>query len=270
MAITWNATTKKWTIAGTCGATGLALLIWAGVAISNANSNANEAKDTADEAKAKVESIELQVEELADEVVLVEVAVDQAQRTANQALKEVKVHRDSTIAQGVHQPAQKAAAKPAAKPEAKKAEEPKPAAKKEADAKPAAKPAAQPAKQVATVRAGSGNTVVQQSATAAPVDVKVELGGENTGAAVVATDVRVKQGEQLNQGTTVVQQMAAEAPSNVQVTVSGDNKGVVAVGTNVHVEQTVLPDDYQKVTITVTEVEVYDYKAYKRYARRCR
>jgi hypothetical protein len=63
--------------------------------------------------------------------------------------------------------------------------------------------------------------------------------------------VRAAQNESAHSGTTVVQQMATDAPGNVQVTVSGNNNGVVAVGTNVHVEQTVLPDDYVKVTASV-------------------
>ncbi len=268
MAITWNATTKKWTLVGTCSAAGAALLVWAGVAIGNANSNANEAKGVAGAAMGQVKSVEGAVEALDAEVDLVYEAVEQAQRTADNALKEVKVHRDSTIAQGVHQ----AAKKPAAKPVAKK-EEAKPAAKpvaKKEESKPAAKPAAQPVKMVAAVCAESGKTVVQQSASEAPVDVNVDLGGKNTGATVVATDVSVVQGEKLSQGAKVVQQMATEAPSNVQVTVSGDNKGVVAVGTNVHVEQTVLPDDYVEVTVKESCTVVLTDKAYRQMRRRCR
>ena len=119
MAITWNATTKKWTLVGTCSAAGAALLVWAGVAIGNANSNANEAKGVAGAAMGQVKSVEGAVEALDAEVDLVYEAVEQAQRTADNALKEVKVHRDSTIAQGVHQAAKKPAAKPVAKKEAK-------------------------------------------------------------------------------------------------------------------------------------------------------
>jgi membrane-bound lytic murein transglycosylase len=112
--------------------------------------------------------------------------------------------------------------------------------------------------------------VVQQSATVAPAEVTVEVQGENTGAAVVATNVRAAQNESARSGSAVVQQMAADAPSNVQVTVSGNNNGVVAVGANVHVEQTVLPDDYVEVHMTYRCAIERSKRELRQERRRCR
>ena len=93
MAIKWNATTKKW-VCGSIAVAATTLLILPLCKPCDVQDAANDAKQTA-------------VEDLQDDVTLVEIAVDNAQRTADEAKNEIKVHRDSTIAQGVHQAAAK-------------------------------------------------------------------------------------------------------------------------------------------------------------------
>lgn len=272
MAIRWNATTKKWLFGSTGAVAVTVCLILALCKSCDAQNAADDAKQTAEEAMYEALIVQEGVSGLESKADSLAVAGKKTDGKIVALTREFEEHRDSTIVQGVHQAAVKPAAKPAPKPAEKPAAKPaeKPAPKPEQPRPESRRDTAsvRPVTQV-VVNPQEQSGVVQQAATVAPTNVDVKVEGENRGAAVVGTSVSATQSAAGN-NNTVVQQYATDAPTDVQVTVSGDNRGVVAVGTNVHVEQTVLPDDYVKVTVQESCTVVFTKKAVRQMRRRCR